>query len=145
MFDTPDPDTQPQFYDGILMKRFFAWVLDALLILLLCIVIVPFTAFTGLFFFPALMLVVGFVYRMITLTNGSATWGMKLLGMELRTREDQPLDAGTAFAHTMGYTLSVAMAPLQLVSVILMCISARRQGLTDLVLGTVPLNRRVTM
>ena len=145
MFDTPDPDTQPQFYDGILMKRFFAWVLDALLILVVCIVIVPLTAFTGLFFFPALMLVVGFVYRFITLTNGSATWGMKLLGMELRTRQDAPLDAGTAFAHTLGYTFSVTMAPLQLISVVLMCLTSRRQGLTDMVLGTVPLNRRVTV
>ena len=139
---TPDPQTQPEFYDGVTLKRFLAWVVDALLIVLICLVIVPFTAFTGLFFFPALMLVVGFVYRWATLSSGSATWGMRLVAMEIRQADDRPLDGGMALLHTFGYTVSVAMAPLQLISVILMLTSERRQGLSDLVLGTVPLNRR---
>jgi hypothetical protein len=67
---------------------------------------------------------------------------MRLVGMELRDGRDLPFDGGTAFMHTLGYTVSVAMAPLQLISVVLMITSARRQGLTDMLLGTVPLNRR---
>ncbi len=139
---TPDPDLHPQFYEGIPAKRLFAWLIDAGLIFVLCLVIVPFTAFTGLFFFPLLMLVTGFAYRVITLANGFATWGMRLMSMEIRTRDDEALDLGTAFLHTLGYSISIAFAPLQLISIVLICTTARAQGLTDMVLGTVPMNRR---
>lgn len=139
---TPDPEMQPEFYDGILMKRLLAWVIDTVLIVVLCVLVLPFTAFTGLFFFPFLLLVTGFVYRVATLASGSATWGMRLMAMELRDRHDRPLDGGTAFLHTLGYSVSLGMAPLQLISVVLMLTSARRQGLTDMVLGTTALNRR---
>ena len=89
---TPDPFDQPEFYSGIPTKRFMAWVVDALLVLIASVLILPFTAFTGLFFFPLLMLMVGFTYRVATLASGSATWGMRLFGMELRTARDEPLD-----------------------------------------------------
>jgi len=142
MTQTPDPDSQPEFYAGVPTKRLFAWVVDALITLIACLVILPFTAFTGIFFFPLMLLIIGFVYRVATLTSGSATFGMRLVGMELRTAGDKRLDAGTAFAHTLGYTVSVAMAPLQLISIALMCTTPRGQGLSDMVLGTVALNRR---
>ncbi len=142
MSHTPDPIQQPQFYDGLPTKRLLAWVVDMVVILLMCVLILPFTAFTGLFFFPFLMLTVSFVYRVITLTNGSATWGMRLMAMELRDSRDRPFDLSLAFLHTLGYSVSLAMPLLQIVSVVLMCTSLRRQGLTDMVLGTVPLNRR---
>ena len=139
---TPDPDTQPQFYDGIPTKRLLAWFVDTVLIVLICLLIVPFTAFTGLFFFPFLMLVIGFIYRVGTLANGSATWGMRLMSMELRSDDDRPLDGTQALLHTLGYSISIAMPLLQVISIVLMLSSARRQGLTDMVLGTVAMNRR---
>ena len=40
---------------------------------LICLAILPFTAFTGLLFFPALLLFVGFGYRVATIARGSAT------------------------------------------------------------------------
>lgn len=139
---TPDPDEQPEFYAGVPIKRLLAWGVDAIIIIIACLVILPFTAFTGIFFFPLMILFVGFIYRVATLANGSATWGMRLFGMELRTSADQPLDGGTAFLHTLGYTFSVTIAPLQLISMVLMGTTARCQGLSDMVLGTVALNRR---
>ena len=139
---TPDPHAQPQFYDGIPLKRLMAWVVDVLLIAVLCIVILPFTAFTGIFFFGFLFMVVGFVYRWATLAGGSATWGMRLMAMELRQGDDRPLSGAAAFLHTMGYSISLAFPLLQVISIVLMVTSERRQGLTDMVLGTVPLNRR---
>lgn len=142
MIQTPDPDTHPEFYDGIPMKRLLAWVVDMIVIIGLCLLVLPFTAFTGIFFFPVLMLLVGFFYRVITLTTGSATWGMRLMGMELRDLRDRPFDFGTALLHTLGYSVSWAMAPLQLISVVLMCLTERKQGLSDMVLGTVAVNRR---
>ena len=139
---TPDPQTSPQFYDGIAAKRLLAWVVDMVLILLICLVIVLLTALTGLFVFPLLMLVVGFFYRWSTLAGGSATFGMRLMAMELRDARDRPLDGGLALMHTIGYTVSVAFPLLQVISIVLMMNSERRQGLTDMVLGTVPMNKR---
>tara|TARA_R110002167_G_C12706454_1_gene654746 strand:- start:23324 stop:23770 length:447 start_codon:yes stop_codon:yes gene_type:complete len=140
----PDPVTKPDFYDGILFKRAAAWVIDVVLIVLLGLLVLPFTAFTGVFFFPVLILVVGFVYRWFTLSGNSATWGIRMMGMELRDRDGLRLQSGTALAHTFGYTVSVAMAPLQLISILMMICSARKQGLTDHLLGTAALNRSHT-
>jgi len=142
MTQTPDPDMHPEFYDGVPTKRLLAWVVDMIVITVMCLLIVPFTAFTAIFFFPFLLLVVGFIYRVITLTTGSATWGMRLMGMELRDLRDRPFDFGTALFHTLGYSFSWAMAPLQLISVIMMCVTDRKQGLSDMVLGSVAVNRR---
>ena len=142
MLRSPDPETHPQFYDGVALKRLLAWVVDVTLIALVTVVLLPFTAFTGIFFFPAMMMVVGFCYRLITLANGSATWGMRLMAIEFRDASDAPFDFGSAFLHTSGYAVSVAMAPIQLISIILMATSPRAQGLTDMILGTVAINRR---
>lgn len=142
MTHLPDPETQAAFYDGVAIKRLLAWVVDTVLILLVVLVILPFTAFTGIFIFPLLFLVVGFIYRTTTIAGGSATWGMRLFAIEFRTMHGERFDLGTAFAHTLGYTLSVSAVPAQVVSIILMLTTARGQGLTDHVLGTVALNRR---
>ncbi len=140
---TPDPITQAQFYEGTPSKRLFAWVLDMVLIIGICLLIVPFTVFTAFLFFPFLMFCVGFIYRTATLANKSATWGMRLMSMEIRESDDQPLSTGMAFLHTLGYSVSLGVFPLQIISIILMLTSERKQGLTDMVLGTVPMNKRL--
>lgn len=137
-----DPIRQPEFYASVAPKRAIAWVLDNILIALICVVILPFTAFTGIFFFPFLMLVIGFAYRVMTLTGGSATLGMRVMAIEFRTEDGKRLDLPTAFWHTIGYSVSWSIFPLQLVSIVLMLISARGQGLTDHVLSTVVMNTR---
>lgn len=138
----PDPDHQAEFYADTVMKRFLAWIVDAIMIAVLTVLVLPFTAFTGIFFFPALMLVLGFIYRVTTLTGRSATWGMRLFAVEFRDRTGKRFDLATAFLHTAGYSISMAMAPLQLISIILMLVSSRKQGLTDHILGTVAVNGR---
>ena len=57
-------------------------------------------------------------------------------------RKGAQLDLGKAFLHTLGYTVSWAVAPLQLISIVLMATSNRGQGLTDMVMGTAALNRK---
>ncbi|MBN2629490.1 MAG: RDD family protein [Rhodobacteraceae bacterium] len=136
----PDPERHGAFYDGVLSKRLLAWVLDMVLIGLITALIVPFTAFTALFFLPMLYLVVGFVYRWVTLTGRSATWGMRLLNIEFLDRNGQRFDAATALLHTFGYSVSMAFVLPQVLSVGLMLMSARGQGLSDLVLGSVAIN-----
>ncbi len=139
---TPDPEIQPQFYESVTTKRLIAWVIDTVLIVLVCLVIVPFTAFVGLFFFPLLLLIVGFLYRWATLATASATLGMRLMSMELREADDRRLSGTVALLHTLGYTISIGSALIQIISMVLMLNSKRGQGLTDMVLGTVALNTR---
>jgi len=137
----PDPAIRPDFYRGVPAKRLGAWILDVLAVAIACAVLLPFTAFTGIFFFPLMMLVVGFLYRWSTITQGSATPGMWLMGIEFRDRDGERLSGGTAFAHTLLYSFSLAMAPLQAISVVLMLVTPRRQGLGDILLGTAAINR----
>lgn len=141
-FTLPDPHYQPEFYADVPMKRLISWVIDTVIILLLVVVIIPFTAFTGLFFLPLLSLVVNFGYRVICLANGSATLGMRLTAIEFRTSRGESFDLSHALLHTLGYSLSWMFAPAQIVSMIFMASHERGQGLTDMALGTVALNRR---
>lgn len=137
----PEPETHPELYADTVSKRFIAWVVDVLLISVVTMLIVPFTAFTALFFLPLLYAAISFLYRWWSLASRSATPGMRLTSIELRTSTGQRLDTGTALLHTAGYFVSVAIFPLQLISIILMLMSGRKQGLTDHILGTAAINR----
>ncbi len=137
----PDPDTEAQFYDGVPLKRLIAWAIDVTVIAILSLVLVPFTAFTALFYLPVFMALVGFLYRWASLGRLSATPGMRLVGIELRTAEGRRLDLMTALLHVAGYATSMAVFPLQLLSMALMVVTPRKQGLTDHVLGTAAIRR----
>ncbi|WP_425039049.1 RDD family protein [Primorskyibacter sp. S187A] len=139
----PDPSYQPEFYASVTPKRGIAWIIDTIFILALCVVILPFTAFTALFFFPFFYLVIGFAYRTVTIANGSATLGMRMMSIELRDAMGHKLTLGGAFLHTLGYTISIGIFLVQVASIVLMMASDRGQSLTDMALGTVMLNRRV--
>lgn len=137
----PDPHNNPALYAGVPSKRLLAWVVDMAVTLGMTLVFIPLTLFTALFYLPFLWLVVGFLYRWMTLANRSATWGMRFAAIELRGPDGGRFDNGQAFFHTLGYFVSFAVAPLQLISIVLMLISERKQGLTDHVMGTAMLNR----
>ncbi len=137
----PDPILQEDFYADTPMKRLFAWFVDMIIIMLLSAAVVPFTAFTGVFFFPLLVLVIGFAYRVITLTGGSATIGMRLLSIQLRNQHGEKFGLGEAALHTLGYSVSMGMPLIQVVSIILMMTTSRKQGLTDIVMGSVMINK----
>ncbi|MFK7875425.1 MAG: RDD family protein [Paracoccaceae bacterium] len=138
----PDPLRQPAFYASVPTKRFFAWVVDSLLILILVVIAIPLTGFLGLFILFPLYVTVGFVYRVVTLTGGSATLGMRLMAIEIRRANGQKLDLSTASLHTLGFTLCFSFFILQIISGVLMVTTDKGQSLTDHVLGTVALNRR---
>ncbi|OIQ74601.1 RDD family protein [mine drainage metagenome] len=137
----PDPDYHAEFYRDVPMKRLIAWFIDSVLIALVVLLIVPFTAFVALFFLPMVFLAVSFMYRWVTLTSGSATWGMRLMAIEFRRHDGARFDALTALLHTLGFTVSISMVIPQLISIALMVTGARAQGLSDMALGTVALNR----
>ena len=138
----PDPEAQPEFYDGVPMKRLLAWLIDSALVLCFCILALILTLGIGFFFLPALWLVVGLAYRIVTLARGSATWGMIMMSIEIRRHDGSRLDPLTAALHTMGYSLSMAFFVPQVISVIMMLTDNAARGLTDRLLGTAAINRR---
>lgn len=129
-------------YRNVPLKRFLAWCLDVLLISLATAAIVAFTLLTALLFLPAVYACISFLYRWATLASASATPGMILVGIEIRGLDGTRLDGTTALLHTAGYFASVLTFPLQMISIGMMLLTARRQGLTDVVLRTVAVNRR---
>ena len=52
----PDPVSQAAFYDSVPTKRLVAFIFDMIAIVILSALIVPLTAFTGIFFFPFLLM-----------------------------------------------------------------------------------------
>lgn len=137
----PDPRYDASFYHNVPMKRGLAFVVDLIVIALISVLSLPFTAFLGVFVFPMLMAVIGFAYRVVTLALWSATPGMQLMAIEMRDQNGHRFDLGMGFIHTLGTTVSIMFGLPQLVSIVLMLTTERRQGLTDLVLGSIALNR----
>ncbi|MAM60121.1 RDD family protein [Maritimibacter sp. UBA3975] len=141
----PDPDYQSEFYADVPAKRALAWVFDTLIVVAIVALAIILTVGIGFFFAGFLWLVIGFVYRVVTLANGSATLGMRMMSIEIRRGDGQRLDLGTAVLHTLGYSLSMSFVLPQIASIILMMTGDRGQGLTDLVLGTAAINRAARM
>lgn len=137
----PDPDTQAEFYQDVTLKRLVAWLVDVAIIVAICIVIGLLTFGIGFVLWGLVYLAAGFVYRMTTLTSQSATLGMRLMAIELRTHRGERFDRATSAMHTLGYYLSMSTVALQVLSIVMMFTTARGQGLGDMVLGTAAVNR----
>lgn len=137
----PDPVEQEAFYRDVPTKRAIAWLVDVVITVVLTVIAVPFTLFTALFYLPVLYLLVAIIYRSASMAAGSATLGMRLTGIVVLDRNGERLDPISAILHTLGYVVSMSMVIPQLISIAMMLTSEKRQGLSDLVLGTVALNR----
>ncbi|KPP87274.1 MAG: putative membrane protein/domain [Rhodobacteraceae bacterium HLUCCA08] len=137
----PDPDLHPEAYAGVLPRRLAAWVIDMAISAVLAAMALPFTLFLGIFVFPAMVMAVGLAYRAATIALLSATPGMVLMGLHLRDRHGARLSPADALWHSAGYTVSMLVQPLQLVSVAMMALGRRHQGLTDQLLGTAMVDR----
>jgi len=137
----PHPTTQPEFYADVPSKRLLAWVFDTIIIFGLSFVAALLTFGLGFFVFLGIMSIVGLAYRVITLANTSATWGMRIAAIELRDANGQPLNLMLAVLHTLGFYLSFSAFPLQVISIVLMLTTERKQSLTDMFLGTIAINK----
>ena len=140
MNDLPDPIDQAAYYHDVNLKRLIAWFIDGVAITFITFLISLLTLGIGFLFFAGIWLIVGFFYRFLGLTIHSSTMGMRMTGIEFRQRHDRPFDGLYALLHTAGTMIAYATS-LQIVSVILMLITSRKQGLVDLILATVVVNR----
>jgi uncharacterized RDD family membrane protein YckC len=141
-----DPAAQPELFDGILSKRILAFIIDAILIVLLMIpaalvlfVLGIITLGIGWLLYPALFAIVALGYCAFTLGGRrSATPGMQVLGVEMRTWNGQRLFPLLAIMHALIFWFSISLlTPLIL---LVGLFTQRRQLLHDLLLGVVAVN-----
>ncbi|MEM1275064.1 MAG: RDD family protein [Pseudomonadota bacterium] len=144
----PDPERDPQFYQGVALRRFTAGVIDTVVILVLMGGVLAFGLILGaLTFGVALILaiglffVTGFLYRYLLITKRSATLGMIWTGIELRRRDGAPLDQATALTHTASYYITLMIPALLFGGWVLMGTIPHRRLMHDLLLGTTAINR----
>jgi uncharacterized RDD family membrane protein YckC len=141
-----DAETQPDLFEDILSKRIIAFVFDAILIVLLMVpaallvlVLGVVTLGIGWLLFPPLFALVALGYVALTLGGpASATLGMRLAGVEMRTWSGQKMFPLLAIMHALIFWFSVGiLTPLIL---LVGLFTERRQLLHDLILGVVALN-----
>ena len=141
----PDPERDPQFYDGVPMRRLVAFCIDTVIIIGLWIVgaiaLSILTLGIGVVLIPPLFFVTVFGYRWFLVSRQSATFGMKVTGIELRDPTGAHLDSTQAAIHTAAFMASIGFLPIAIVGWILMASSPTRQAIHDLPLGTVAINR----
>jgi uncharacterized RDD family membrane protein YckC len=141
-----DPIAHPELFDAILARRVVAFFIDALLIVALMIptsLIVLVLGFITLglawLLIPPLFAIVALTYVALTLVGpASASVGMRLTGIEMRTWSGQPMFPLLAVMHALIFWFSVALlTPLILLVGLL---TERKQLLHDLLLGVVAVN-----
>ncbi|MEM8849778.1 MAG: RDD family protein [Pseudomonadota bacterium] len=137
----PDPRYEAQFYAGVPTKRAIAWVLDVVAITALTVLAGILTLTLAWWLWPLAYLTIGLIYRIGTLASGSATPGMRLMGIELRGADGHRLDGVQATLHVAGYYATMAFFLPVLASIATILATPQRQSLTDLVLGTAAINR----
>ena len=141
MTTLPDPQMQPELYADIPSKRLFAWLIDLVIILALLLLAVVSTFGVGLFLLPLLATVISFVYRVATIAAGSATFGMRMMAIELRNSDAARLSFAEALLHTFLHFVMFTSVVLQIISIATTLTTERAQGLHDLILGTTALNK----
>lgn len=137
----PDPVLDGQFYAGVPFKRLLAWIIDTVIIGAFWLVLVVGT-FGLVFFliFPTL-LAISFAYRAFMVHRYSATAGMMLMGIELRNGRGDKLSGQQALLHVILFLGLMVFFFINLISMIMILLSERGQGLHDMVLGTTAINR----
>ncbi len=141
----PDPDRDPQFYDGVRPRRLVAWIIDlvasvGVTALVLFVLAIPTLGFI-LLWAVLLWWLCDMALRAIGLRVWSATLGMKVMGVELRDASGDRLAGLTAFVHTGAYAVCIGSGVLQLGNLILMGLGRVGRSGPDLLCGTTMINR----
>jgi uncharacterized RDD family membrane protein YckC len=146
---TIDPAVDPELFRGVLTRRFFAFLIDLVVLAVPIVLGVIFIVLLGLVTFglgwllfwlvSPLSVVWAILYYGLSLGGPhSATVGMRLMELEMRTWTGEPAYFLLGAAHAVLYWISVSVLTPLIVLVGLF--SRRRQLLHDLVLGTVIIN-----
>ncbi len=142
---SPIPAVQDDWrtYSGVLSRRVFAFILDYVIVALLCIpaaivlfVISLATLGLGFFLYPALFVIVAGLYFGMTVGGAAqASLGMRSVGIGMRRVDGQRIDFMTAIVHlVLFWILNSVLTPLVL---LVGLFTERSRLLHDLLIGTV--------
>jgi len=144
-----DPDTQSEYFQGVLARRFMAFILDVIIILVPIILLTLFIALFGLvtlgigwllfFLLTPIAVIWAIFYTGATLGSPqSATIGMRTMGLEMRTWYGSPMYFLLGAVHVIFFwALMTALTPLVL---LVGLFNRRRRLLHDFLTGTVVIN-----
>jgi uncharacterized RDD family membrane protein YckC len=141
-----DPVAQRRLFDGVLGKRFIAFLVDAVIVSLLVavaaivvLILGVLTLSLGWFLFPLVFPVVGLGYNAVTIGGpNSATIGQRLMGLEVRMWFGGKVTPIVAAFHALLFWLSLTIfCPLLLWPLF----DSRKRCLHDILAGVVVINR----
>jgi uncharacterized RDD family membrane protein YckC len=147
-----DPLTMPELFEGVLARRVVAFVIDvvviavpALLVALFILVFGIFTLGLGWFFFllywPGVVIWALLYYAVTFGSPASATIGMRIMDLEMRTWYGAPAYALLGAVHAVVFWISCsALTPLVL---LVAFFNTRRRLLHDMLVGTIVINNEV--
>ena len=130
-------------YSGVLSRRIFAFVLDYIIVSLLCIpaaivlfVLSILTLGLGFVLYPALFIIVaGFYFGSTLGGRHQASLGMRAMGIAMVRVDGRPMDFLTAIVHlALFWILNSVLTPLILLAGLFI---ERSRLIHDLLLGTV--------
>ena len=144
-----DPAANPELFDGVLARRVVAFLIDFLILAVPVVfaamflsVVTIVTFGLGIVFFALLwpaMVIWAVVYYGMTLGSpASATIGMRVMEIEMRTWYGSPAYFVLGAVHAVVFWVTVsAITPL----ILLVCLfNGRRRCLHDILVGTVVIN-----
>ncbi|MGB3272364.1 MAG: RDD family protein [Xanthobacteraceae bacterium] len=144
-----DPQVRPDLFDGVLVRRVVAFLIDLVVLALPLILAVIFIAVFGLvtlglgwalfWLLSPASVIWALVYYGFTLGGPhSATIGMRTVGLQMRTWFGEPAYFLLGATHAVVFWVSISvLTPLIL---LVGLFNARRRLLHDFVLGTVVIN-----
>jgi len=144
-----DPIAQPELFEGVLARRFVAFVIDLVIIALPLIGATIFIFILGLITFgvgwslywllsPASVVWALFYYGATLGSAASATLGMRTMGIEMRTWYGAPCYFLLGAVHAIVYWISVSvLTPFVL---LVGFFNQRKRLLHDMLVGTVVIN-----
>jgi uncharacterized RDD family membrane protein YckC len=147
-----DPSSQPELFRGVLTRRVFAFLIDLVVLSIPVILAVIFIAVFGvitlglgwlLFWLVSPATVIwALIYYGATLGSPhSATIGMRVMDLELRTWYGAPSYFVLGATHAVVFWISISvLSPLVL---LVGLFNSRRRLLHDIILGTVVINSSV--
>lgn len=137
----PHPEDDPRFWEHVPQKRLLAWLVDLAVTLVIVLVLVVLSAGLALFLLPILWSAVAVAYRWLMLGRYGATLGMLLVALRLRHLDGRRPEPDLCLWHAGLHAVSMVLVVPQAVSVAMILMTPRRQGLNDWVLGTTMINK----
>jgi uncharacterized RDD family membrane protein YckC len=147
-----DPAANPELFEGVLARRVVAFIID------LCIIVVP-VMFSTVFIFVFGLVTLGLGWGLFLLLTpatviwaifycgftlggpSSATIGMRVMDLEMRTWYGAPAYFVLGAVHAVVYCITVSMlSPLVL---LIGFFNERRRLLHDILIGTVVINNPI--